>query len=116
MPLAVGAYARFIVSDGQWWLDEGTLRLRLQTEGLSRGDITLPSGGLDLCTPVLGPALLSKNKGMVTILQRRWWVRLERRIVGTFRAEEVEMEGGEEPKALPSVRIKRGTLDGAVYE
>lgn len=58
------------VDTGSWAVDGDTLRFILQTGGLSRGDVTLPSGALYGSVPVWGH-VLSKSKGTLTVRQTR---------------------------------------------
>eukprot|EP00184_Porphyridium_aerugineum_P001545 CAMPEP_0184707806 /NCGR_PEP_ID=MMETSP0313-20130426/37456_1 /TAXON_ID=2792 /ORGANISM="Porphyridium aerugineum, Strain SAG 1380-2" /LENGTH=214 /DNA_ID=CAMNT_0027169387 /DNA_START=172 /DNA_END=813 /DNA_ORIENTATION=- len=84
-----------------WRLPNNTSNMQMQirmTE-LERGDLVLPSGTLFLTTSVYGNYNSETNtgnyvlgkKGVMSILQTRWLIRKEYRIVGTF--ECVRMEG-----------------------
>ncbi len=57
---------------------------------------------------------LSKDKGSLTIKQRRWLVRLESRLVGRLRAARLE-EGEEVSEVLRPARMKAGNLEGPIY-
>eukprot|EP00951_Prasinocladus_malaysianus_P000552 scaffold4089_cov26-Prasinocladus_malaysianus.AAC.1 len=61
--------------------------------------------------PVWGQ-VVSKNKGTVTVRQRRWLVREESRLVGRLRAETIP-EG--QAIELGPMKIKQGGLDGPMY-
>eukprot|EP00899_Mesostigma_viride_P014994 jgi/Mesvir1/23496/Mv22338-RA.1 len=119
--LKVGAYADLSLSDGQWAMDGETLRFWVELKSpLERKDVTLPSGKLYFAVPAWG-GQLSRDKGILSIKQRRFVVRLESRMVGRFRAQPLEegdgmgQGGGVQGSDLPVSRVRQGGLDGPIY-
>lgn len=68
--------------------DEKTLRFTLITTGLEKGDVSIPPGTLWFAIPSWGSVL--SRSGIVTVRQKRFGVREESRIVGTFGAKKTE--------------------------
>ncbi|CAM9332240.1 unnamed protein product [Phaeothamnion confervicola] len=85
---------------GRWQADGGpypkpaTLRMEVPMGGCSKHDVELPAGPLYFSVPAFG-GLLSQSKGILTVRQKRWGIREESRIVGTFAAERIEEDGGD---------------------
>ena len=81
----VGAYVKLRPrGPGGWRVEGTTLRLWLDTDGFERGDVSLPPGRVFLATPAWG-AVLSRDKGILTIKQRRCGARRQRPRRAPFR-------------------------------
>lgn len=102
-----GAFANMGAIDGRWEVKgrfpderfQGVIHLE---KGYARGDNELPPGKLYLSMPAFKSQLSSKEGGgNLTVLQKRWLVREERRLVGTFTATAVD--GGAFP-ILPTAK------------
>lgn len=87
-PLASGAFLDFPLAPGRWRVTGSfpneRLNFWLDTGGYSRGDNELPAGPLYFSTAVFGPQI-SNKQGIMSIDAVRFFVRRERRMVGTFR-------------------------------
>lgn len=106
-PLSSGAFLEFPLAPGRWRVQgefpDERLQLWLDTGGYSRGDNELPAGPLYFSTAVFGPQL-SKKEGIMSIEAMRFFVRRERRMVGTFRAiGEIPLE--DKLPLLPTAKI-----------
>lgn len=113
----LGAFLPWSAKDrGSWEVDGpvtgGTLRLLLPMGALVRGDLSLPEGDLYVAIPAWG-RVLSRDKGVVTVLQQRWVVRRERRIVGRVFAREAEE--GEDTVVPPCSSRGGGSYEGRTY-
>mmetsp|Transcript_38022 Transcript_38022/g.119353 ORF Transcript_38022/g.119353 Transcript_38022/m.119353 type:complete len:228 (-) Transcript_38022:74-757(-) len=111
-PLAEGAYANVGAAPGSWEVEGEFPRERLQAnvelrKGYERGDNKLPPGTkLFMSIPVFEDRFSARG-GTLTVLQRRWLVREERRIVGTFTVDkriDNDVDVTEAERALPTAR------------
>ena len=69
-----------MVSQGAWVVDGNTLRFNVEIDGFERGDVSLPAGKLFCAVPVWGD-ILSKDKGILTIKQRRSFREFQNRCI-----------------------------------
>eukprot|EP00241_Pyramimonas_parkeae_P019858 CAMPEP_0114292512 /NCGR_PEP_ID=MMETSP0059-20121206/9103_1 /TAXON_ID=36894 /ORGANISM="Pyramimonas parkeae, Strain CCMP726" /LENGTH=157 /DNA_ID=CAMNT_0001414169 /DNA_START=395 /DNA_END=868 /DNA_ORIENTATION=- len=116
-PLGVGAYVQMkTTATGTWSMQRDTLSFNVEVSGFQRGDVSIPPGKMFFSVPAWG-SVLSRDKGIITINQRRFFVRQEYRIVGRFKPEKVpsELDICAALEQLPSSRVKSGGLDGPVY-
>ena len=74
---------------------------------------SLPPGRIYFSIPCWG-AVLSSRSGNLTIKQRRFVVREESRLVGTFKAEMLDPE--DELLSLGGARVRKGGFDGQIFE
>ncbi|KAJ1462347.1 hypothetical protein M885DRAFT_557116 [Pelagophyceae sp. CCMP2097] len=87
---AMGSDSKWKVQRATWAVDGSTLRVALDHAGLSVGDIYLKAGTVDLALPIFGgQKMLSAKEGLMSIVAYRFFVRKERRLVGTWRATQV---------------------------
>lgn len=87
--LALGSGATWTVNNATWVRPRGALRVQLEHDGFGVGDVILEPGTLDLAISAVNlpnNVTLIKRDGIATIIAYRWFVRKERRIVGTWYA------------------------------
>uniref|UniRef100_A0A7S2RWP7 Uncharacterized protein n=1 Tax=Rhizochromulina marina TaxID=1034831 RepID=A0A7S2RWP7_9STRA len=95
-PRKQGPYINIGAREGRWTVDaRDALQIALPIEGYSREDNELPPCVLYMSIATLGGKRVSRSKGNLTIQQTRWFIRKERRLVGTVRLREelVDLEG-----------------------
>lgn len=87
--LALGSGATWTVNNATWTRPRGGLKVQLEHDGFAVGDVILEPGTLDLAISAVKlptNVTLIKRDGIATIIAYRWFVRKERRIVGTWYA------------------------------
>jgi len=103
-PVAEGAFLDMGMQPGQWTVDGSFPNERFRASavlanGYERGDNALPpETELFMAIPVFNDQF-SSREGTLTVLQRRWVFREERRIVGVFSVAPWESEDGLLPTA-----------------
>ena len=103
-----GGFDKMQLIDGGFCIEDpgkgsstSTLRLCIEVSGASEGDVVIPGGFLSFALPCFGfrqvgsdsMLTLSKKEGTICVRQMGWhtgWRREESRILGVFRAVEIE--------------------------
>uniref|UniRef100_A0A7S4DI47 Uncharacterized protein n=2 Tax=Lotharella globosa TaxID=91324 RepID=A0A7S4DI47_9EUKA len=102
----IGPYLDMGVHKGRWVVSEDdVLRFWLEIDGFERFDVSLPKGKLFFACNLWGLLLGNKStNNILTIVAKRFFVRKEKRMVGTFQAFDVP-EDDPDP-TLPPCRTK----------
>ncbi|CAM9298183.1 unnamed protein product [Ascophyllum nodosum] len=67
-----------------------TCQFWVECSGFKRGDVTIPAGKLFFAVPAWGGKL--SRKGLVTVRQRRFFIREESLILGVFETERIDVD------------------------
>ena len=119
LPVAVGAYAQMELGEGNWTVDGSTFRMQLPlSRRYERGDVWLDEGTpLNFAVGFYPDACrIAQRGGRVTIPAVRWFVRREKRLVGTCVVRGPYATKDDATRELESSRVRKGDHDGRVYE
>ncbi|KAA8496090.1 hypothetical protein FVE85_2245 [Porphyridium purpureum] len=101
--------AAWRVRKKDWRVPNDTMQMVISTTGFERGDLVLPRGKLFLSTALFLQGAVLGKRGNLTIKQRRFFIREEFRMVGTFKAVPVADDALLDDIRLPAMRMVQGS-------